>query len=118
MLHLHKLLLGGIQSILGFVGLTFRKKKKRKPQDSGHFKHLQHMFGIKSSRGDRGLSLAKGSCGRGVYQGKKVDVPAAWLRPGVVLTGWLLWDRSCFIIGQGMGGTGFGDSDLLVLESG
>ena len=41
-MHLHKLHLGGIQSILGFVGLTFRKMKKRKPQDSGHFKHLQH----------------------------------------------------------------------------
>lgn len=60
MLHLHKLRLGGIQSILGFVGLTFRKMKKRKPQDSGHFKHLQHVFGIKSSQGAPGAFSHQG----------------------------------------------------------
>lgn len=74
-LHLHKLHLGRIQSILGFVGWfdLGKKKEKRKPMDSGHFKHLQHMFGIKSSWGPWGLFPPEGLCGWAVYQG--------WERP-------------------------------------
>lgn len=37
--------------------------------DSGHFKHLQHMFGIKSSWGPWGLFPPEGLCEWAVYQG-------------------------------------------------
>lgn len=52
-MHLHKLQLGRIQSILGFVGLTLKSQKGKKKESPGivgrHFKHSQHVFGINST---------------------------------------------------------------------
>lgn len=77
------------------------------------------MFGIKSWWGHWGLFSHEGSCGWAVYQGQKVDIQAAWLRHGVVLTGSRLQDHWRLIIGESMGGgAGFVGPDLLVLESG
>lgn len=64
-----------------------KRKERRKPRDSGHFKHSQHVFGIKSTRwGGVGCSLMKGSCRWAVYQGKRTSMQVAWLRHDMVLT--------------------------------
>lgn len=57
--------------------------------------------------GTGGYSPLKGRCGGLVYQGKKADVPAAWLRRGVMLTGGPLQEHWCFVTGESTGGLGF-----------
>lgn len=54
----------------------------------------------------------------GCISRQEIDLQAAWHGHGVVLTGSLLQDHSCFIIGESVGGAGFERPDLLVLESG